>query len=189
MEQIKYCPNCRKKLNKEVAECDCGFKFKKTEEISLTKNIVTLTGYTSKKQPYIFLIIGILAIFLIPFAWISNKEKALIATIGLSIFAFMFIFGFIKMLKEPNIAIKIINDKIIHFYKKDEETIIDLDKVSKVFYYPANFSFNFIFITETTEEHISYLLDNCDEVKKHILKLLKERNIKIKKRYNSRGFY
>ena len=35
---------------------------------------------------------------------------------------------------------------------------------------------------ETTEEHISYLLDNCDEVKKHILKLLKQRNIKIKRR-------
>ena len=189
MEKIKYCPNCRKKQNIEIDVCYCGFKFKNPEEITFNHDKVTLIGYTSKKQPYIFLIIGILAILTIPFAWISNKEKALIATIGLSIFAFMFILGFIKMLKEPNIAIKIINDKIIHFYKKDEETIIDLDKVSKVFYYPANFSFNFIFITETTEEHISYLLDNCDEVKKHILKLLKQRNIKIKKRYNSRGFY
>ena len=187
MEQIKYCPNCRKKQNIEIDVCDCGFTFKEPKEPVTDK--VTLIGYTSKKQPYIFLIIGILAILTIPFAWISNKEKALIATIGLSIFAFMFIYGFINELKQPDIAIKIINNKLIYFYKKDEETIIDLDKVSKVFYYPANFSFNFIFITETTEEHISYLLDNCDEVKKHILKLLKQRNIKIKKRYSSRGFY
>ena len=100
----------------------------------------------------------------------------------------MFIYVFINELKQPDIAIKIINDKLIYFYKKDEEIIIDLDKVSKVVYYTAYFSFNFIFITETTEEHITYLLDNCDEVKKHILKLLKQRNIKIKKRYSSRRF-
>lgn len=187
MEKIKYCPNCRKKQNIEIDVCDCGFTFKKLEEAIADK--VTLIGYTSKNQAYIFLIIGILILLTIPFAWISNKEKALIATIGLSIGGFMFIYGFINELKQPDIAIKIINDKLIYFFKKDEEIIIDLDKVSKVFYYPANFSFNFIFITETTEEHISYLLDNCDEVKKHILKLLKQRNIKIKKRYSSRGFY
>ena len=168
MEKIKYCPNCRKKQNIEIDVCDCGFTFKKLEEAIADK--VTLIGYTSKNQAYIFLIIGILAILTIPFSWISNKEKALIATIGLSIGGFMFIYGFINELKQPDIAIKIINDKLIYFYKKDEETIIDLDKVSKVFYYPANFSFNFIFITETTEEHISYLLDNCDEVKKTYFK-------------------
>lgn len=187
MEKIKYCPNCRKKQNIEIDVCDCGFTFKKLEEEIADK--VTLIGYTSKKQAYIFLIIGILILLTIPFVWIFNKEKALIATNGLSIGGFMFIYGFINELKQPDIAIKIINDKLIYFYKKDEETLIDLDKVSKVFYYPAYFSFKFIFITETTEEHISYLLDNCDEVKKHILKLLKQRNIKIKKRYNSRGFY
>ena len=32
MEQIKYCPNCRKKQNIEIDVCDCGFTFKKLEE-------------------------------------------------------------------------------------------------------------------------------------------------------------
>ena len=184
MEKNKYCPNCRKKQNIEIDVCDCGFTFKELEEAIADK--VTLIGYTSKKQAYIYLIIGILILLTIPFIWIYNKEKALIATIGLLIGGFMFIYVFINELKQPDIAIKKINDKLIYFYKKDEETIIDLDKVSKVIYYPAYFSFKFIFITETTEERITYLLDNCDEVKKHILKLLKQRNIKIKKNYNSR---
>ena len=85
---------------------------------------ITLVGYNSKKQPYIFLgvsilifIIGVLCIFFAE----GNKKFASIAVFLIGI---GFMIGFFNLLKLPHIGIKVINDKYLYFYDKDDVKII-----------------------------------------------------------------
>ena len=78
---------------------------------------VTLIGYNSKKQTYVYLIVGILvfvlAILFLFFA--EGNEK--FASIGLIIFSICFFLGFVHLSKQPQIALKIIDDKYIIFIR------------------------------------------------------------------------
>ena len=140
---------------------------------------VTLIGYNSKKQPYIFLgaaiLIFIVAILCIFFAE-GNKKFASIAVFLIGI---GFMIGFFYLLKLPHIGIKVINDKYLYFYDKDDVKIIDICDVEKVHYWPANYGLRIVLFTSKGSECFSYLLTNIKEVKKHLLHLFEKQNIKV----------
>ena len=153
---------------------------------SMCEGNVTLIGYHSKKQSYVFLIVGILvfitAIFCFFFAEGNNKY----ASIGLLIFGVMFVWGFVHLLKQPRIALKVIDDKYIFFNSSNSERIINLTEVKKVCYWPAQIGLKITFVTENGGEHVTYLLENVKEVKKHLLGLFEKYDIKVVKRYSKR---
>ena len=145
---------------------------------------VTLIGYNSKKQPYIFLVVSIL-IFIIGVLCIffaeGNKKFASIAVFLIGI---GFMIGFFNLLKLPHIGIKVINDKYLYFYDKDDVKIIDICDVEKVNYWPANYGLKITLFTSKGSEHFTYLLTNIKEVKKHLLYLFEKQNIKVINRYS-----
>ena len=145
---------------------------------------VTLIGYNSKKQPYIFLgvsiLIFIIGVFCIFFAE-GNKKFASIAVFLIGI---GFMIGFFNLLKLPHIGIKVINDKYLYFYNKDDVKIIDICDVEKVNYWPANYGLKIVLFTSKGSEYFAYLLTNTKEVKKHLLYLFEKQNIKVINRYS-----
>jgi uncharacterized membrane protein len=149
---------------------------------------ITLVGYNSKKQPYIFLVVGILIIITAVFCWFFAEGDAKYASIMLVIIGIFFIIGCFQILKQPSVALKIREDKTICFYSSYEETVINLDDVMKVYYWPAQVGLKITFVMKNDREHFTYLLSNCKEVKKHIIQMLQSRNIKIVKRYSRRKF-
>ena len=145
---------------------------------------ITLVGYNSKKQPYIFLGVSIL-IFIIGVLYIffaeGNKKFASIAVFLIGI---GFMIGFFNLLKLPHIGIKVINDKYLYFYDKDDVKIIDICDVEKVNYWPANYGLKIVLFTSKGSEYFTYLLTNIKEVKKHLLYLFEKQNIKVINRYS-----
>jgi hypothetical protein len=125
---------------------------------------VTLIGYNSKKQPYIFLgvsiLIFIIGVFCIFFAE-GNKKFASIAVFLIGI---GFMIGFFNLLKLHHIGIKVINDKYLYFYDKDDVKIIDICDVEKVNYWPANYGLKIVLFTSKGSEYFTYLLTNIVNV-------------------------
>ena len=145
---------------------------------------VTLIGYNSKKQPYIFLGVSIL-IFIIAILWIFFAEgNKKFASIVLFLIGIGFMIGFFNLLKLPHIGIKVINDKYLYFYDKDDVKIIDICDVKKVNYWPATYGLKIVLFTSKGSEYFTYLLTNIKEVKKHLLYLFEKQNIKVINRYS-----
>lgn len=145
---------------------------------------VTLIGYNSKKQPYIFLgvaiLIFIIAILCIFFAE-GNKK---LASIALFLIGIGFMIGFFNLLKLPHIGIKVIDDKYLYFYDKHDMKIIDISNIEKVNYWPANYGLKIVLFTSKGSEYFTYLLSNIKDVKKHLLYLFEKENIKVINRYS-----
>lgn len=145
---------------------------------------ITLVGYNSKKQSYIVLGVSIL-IFIVGVFWIffaeGNKKFASIAVFLIGI-GFMIVF--FNLLKLPHIGIKVINDKYLYFYDKDDVKIIDICDVEKVNYWPASYGLKIVLFTSKGSEYFAYLLTNIKEVKKHLLYLFEKQNIKVINRYS-----
>jgi hypothetical protein len=145
---------------------------------------ITLVGYNSKKQCYIVLGVSILMLIIGVF-WIffaeGNKKFASIAVFLIGI-GFMIVF--FNLLKLPHIGIKVINDKYLYFYDKDDVKIIDICDVEKVNYWPANYGLKIVLFTSKGSEYFTYLLTNIKEVKKHLLYLFEKQNIKVINRYS-----
>lgn len=144
----------------------------------------TLIGYNSKKQSYIFLIVAIIVFIIAILCFLFADGDKKYASIGCIVVGILFLFGFIHLLKLPEVALKIIDDKEIYFYEKDSVKVIDLYSVIEVKYWPAQIGLKITFVTHESGEHFTYLLKNSKQVKKHILNLLEKYNIPIKKKYN-----
>ena len=140
---------------------------------------ITLVGYNSKKQPYIVLGVSIL-IFIIGVFWIFFAEgNKKFASIALFLIGIGFMIVFFNLLKLPHIGIKVINDKYLYFYDKDDVKIIDICYVEKVNYWPTSYGLKIVLFTSKGSEYFAYLLTNTKEVKKHLLYLFEKQNIKV----------
>ena len=126
---------------------------------------VTLIGYNSKKQTYVYPIVGILVFIIAIFFLFFAEGNKKFASIGLIIFSICFFLGFVHLSKQPQIALKIIDDKYIIFYSYKEETVINLSDVIKIYYWPAQFGLKITVITHNGSDHFTYLLENIKEVK------------------------
>ena len=145
---------------------------------------VTLIGYNSKKQPYIILGAAIL-IFIMAILWIffaqGNKK---FASIALFLIGVGFMICFFNLLKLPHIGIKVIDDKYLYFYDKDDVKIIDISNIEKVNYWPGSYGLKIVLFTSKGSEYFTYLLSNIKDVKKHLLYLFAKENIKVINRYS-----
>ena len=92
--------------------------------------------------------------------------------------------GFFNLLKLPHIGIKVIDDKYLYFYDKDDVKIIDISNIEKVNYWPANYGLKIVLFTSKGSEYFTYLLSNIKDVKKHLLYLFEKENIKVINRYS-----
>ena len=92
--------------------------------------------------------------------------------------------GFFNLLKLPHIGIKVIDDKYLYFYDKDNVKIIDISNIEKVKYWPAHYGIKIVLFTSKGSEYFTYLLSNIKDVKKHLLYLFEKQNIKVINRYS-----
>lgn len=145
---------------------------------------ITLVGYNSKKQPYIFLGVSILLFIIGVFCIFFAEGNIKFASIAVFLIGIGFMIGFFNLLKLPHIGIKVINDKYLYFYDKDDVKIIDICDVEKVNYWPANYGLKIVLFTSKGSEYFTYLLTNIKEVKKHLLYLFEKQNIKVINRYS-----
>lgn len=145
---------------------------------------VTLVGYNSKKQAYIYLIVSA-AIFItaiLCFFFAEGNKKY--ASIALALIAIGFLAGFCYLLKQPKVALKIFNDRYICFYSSDREEKIDIHDIMRVYYWPAQMGLKITFVTEQGRKHFTYLLENAKQVKEHLLYLFERNNIVVDKKYS-----
>ena len=147
---------------------------------------VTLIGYNSKKQPYIFLVASVLVfimgILFLLFADAQDKYGCILCF-------FMgtgFLFCFVSELKQPDERIKIIDDRRIVFYTRNGKQIINIYEVRYVEYWPNKVGIKMRFYTMSGNQLVTCMLRNSKEVKQHLLNLFDKHGIKVKKRYNSR---
>lgn len=143
---------------------------------------VTLTGYNSKKQPYIFLVGSVLALIMgilcLIFADINDKYGCILCFLC----SVVFVGAFVVELKQPEVALKIINNKRIFFYNRDGEKVVYLHEVKKVYYWPWTMGLKITFITSDNKIHFTCLLSNSKEVKEYLLELFEQYDIKIIRR-------
>ena len=146
---------------------------------------LTLIGFNSKKQPYYCLVVSIV-IFVTAIFWFFFAEgDKKYASIGLAVIAALFLAGFFSLRKQPKIALKVFDDRYLCFYSSDGEKRIDVQQVKRVSYWPAQAGLKITFVTDEGKEHFSYLLENADIVKSHLLDIFKRNNIFVIKRYSS----
>lgn len=146
---------------------------------------VTLIGYNSKKQPYVYFIVGILVIITAIFCFFFAEGNKKYASIGLIIIGMLFIIAFLSLLKQPKIALKVIDDKYIFFYSSGEEKVINVLEIEQVHYWPAQAGLKITFVTGDRKEHFTYLLENIGEVKKYLLGIFERNGVEIVKRYDT----
>lgn len=145
---------------------------------------VTLIGYNSKKQPYIGLVASILTFLTaILFAFFA-KGNDKFAAILIFFIAIGFLFAFFDSLKQPNIGLKIVDDKYIIFYSREGEKIIKINEITKIHYWPGSFGLEIVIYTIYEREYFAYMLSNIKEVKKYLLCLFKKENIPVVKIYS-----
>ena len=144
---------------------------------------VTLNGYSSKKQGYIYPVVsGLIFITAILFFFFAEENKKY-ASIPLALIAVGFLYGFIDLQRQPSIALKIFDDRYAAFYTSHSEKHIDLYSVKEVYYWPSSTGLKITFVTENGKEHFSYLLENADDVKGVLIAILEGAEVKIKRKY------
>ena len=147
---------------------------------------VTLTGYNSKKQPYIFLVSSVSALIMgvLLLIFLDIKEKY--ACIICFLMSVGFLFCFFSELKQPNERIKIIEDRKVVFYTRKSEQIINLYDVKSVEYWPARVGLKMRFNLMSGNRLVSCMLKNSKEVRQYLLDLFEARDIKVIKRYSTK---
>ena len=144
---------------------------------------ITMVGYNSKKQAYIYLLVSILifTIAILVFCFGEGNKKYF--SIVTALVAVGFFVGSCDLLKQPKIALKVLNDRYIFFYDLGEEKQIDVHTVTHVYYWPAIMGLKMKFVTGQGGEYVGYLLANAKEVKEYLLNIFERNNIAIVKTY------
>lgn len=147
---------------------------------------VTLVGYQSKKQQYVFLAVSV-AIFIVAILWcIFVEANSKYASIAIALIAIGFLVGFFQERKNPKVALKVFHDKFIVFYSSYGEEKIDFDDVAQVNYWPANSGLKITFLThQGNGMYFSCLLANAQQVKERLLELFDKRGIPVAKEYTA----
>ena len=152
----------------------------------MMKERITLVGYASKKQPYIFLVVSIfvfiMGLLFLMFADANDKYGSIICFL----ISLGFAFCFISELKQPDERIRIIEDKKIIFYAHNSEQIINLYDVRYVEYWPFQAGLKMRINIMGRNLLLSCMLKNSKEVKQYLLHLFDEHGIEVIKRYSTK---
>ncbi len=140
---------------------------------------VTLVGYRSKRQAYIYPIVSVVIFITAILCFFFAEGNKKYASIGLVLIAIGFLAGFCSSLKQPKIALKVFDDRYISFYSSDGEKQIDLNTVIQARYWPAKTGLEITFVTEQGREHFAYLLDNAKQIKEHLLDIFEKNGIEV----------
>lgn len=146
---------------------------------------VTMVGYNSRKQAYIYLVVSATIFITAVLCFFFAEGNKKYASIVLALIAIGFLVGFCNLLKQPKIALKIFNDRYICFYSSNGEKQIDIHNVIRIHYWPAQMGLKITFVTEQGREHFTYLLENAKQVKEHLLHLFERNNIVVEKKYST----
>ena len=145
---------------------------------------ITLEGYNSKKQAYIYLVVSIFTITISVLLYFLAEGNKKYASIPLLFIGVGFLIGYFHFLKLPKLAFKVIDNRFIHFYDKGTEKVFDLHEVEKIHYWKANFGLKIIIFTSEKREYLAYLLEDAKNVKSKLIELFKQYDIKIINRYS-----
>ena len=145
---------------------------------------VTLIGYNSKKQAYIFLVASATTFITAILYFFFTEGNQKYASIVLALIAIGFLVVFCNLIKQPKIALKILSDRYIYFYSLDGEKQIDIHSVAQVNYWPASMGLKITFVTEQGNEYFAYLLENAKQVKEYLLYIFERNKITVVRKYS-----
>ena len=145
---------------------------------------VTLIGYNSKKQAYIFLVASATTFITAVLCFFFTEGNQKYASIVLVLIAIGFLVEFCNLIKQPKIALKIFSDRYIYFYSLDGEKQIDIHSVVQVNYWPASMGLKITFVTEQGNEYFAYLLENAKQVKEYLLYIFERNKITVVRKYS-----